>query len=337
MADLHKKRGEVDLIQTYLAPLSSGAPGAFGLRDDCASLTPPDGMDLVLSTDAVISGVHFLADENPAVIAWKALGINVSDIVSKGASPHVYLMNLSLPDFPTEDWLHAFTTGLASAQDTYGCHLTGGDTDKTPGPLSVSITLVGIVPRGQMVRRATAQPGDVVFVTGPIGNATLGLRIAQDEGFAKRAGLSGDNSAALEASFRQPQPDIAVADLLVRYASSAMDVSDGLIKDFHHMCAASDCGGRLDLRRMPVSDAAKVVLHAGGTTRVDLARGGEDYVVLGCAHENSFASLVEAGVEAGITITPIGQMQPIVDGIQVVDETGELDLLHNGGWDHFAE
>ncbi|MBO0766886.1 MAG: thiamine-monophosphate kinase, partial [Hyphomicrobiaceae bacterium] len=147
-----------EAIIALLAPLTEGAPGAFGLRDDCALLTPEPGTELVLKTDPIAEGVHFLPGEAAQDIAWKALAVNVSDFAAKGAHPIGYLMALSFPEAPRRQWLAAFADGLKHAQQRFGCRLLGGDTDRRPGPLTVSITAIGVVPQGQMVRRGTAKP-----------------------------------------------------------------------------------------------------------------------------------------------------------------------------------
>src|SRR5262245_52266792 len=162
--------GEEAIIQGFLAPLAAGFPGAFGLKDDCALLTPEPGTELVLKTDPVAEGVHFLPDDAPGDVAWKALAVNVSDLAAKGATPIGYLMALSFPAPPSSEWLAAFAQGLEQAQRKFGCHLIGGDTDRRPGPITVSITVIGSVPQGGMVRRNTARPGDGVFVSGTLGD-----------------------------------------------------------------------------------------------------------------------------------------------------------------------
>ena len=166
---------EADLI-AMLTHLTAGAPGAFGLRDDCACLTPRPGYDLVLKTDPVRAGVHFFPDDPPAAIAWKALAVNVSDLAAKGARPVAYLMALSFPAPPTRTWVTEFARGLGAAQAAFGCHLIGGDTDRSPGPLSIGITVIGEVPLGAMVRRDTARPGDAIYVSGTLGDSGIGLR-----------------------------------------------------------------------------------------------------------------------------------------------------------------
>ena len=152
-------QGEEAIIH-LLAPLARGAPGALGLEDDCALIAPAPGSELVLKTDPVAEGVHFLADDAPEDIAWKALAVNVSDLAAKAARPLGYLMALSFPEAPTADWVTRFAAGLEAAQASFGCHLLGGDTDRRPGPLTISITVIGEVEAGRMVRRGTARPGE---------------------------------------------------------------------------------------------------------------------------------------------------------------------------------
>ena len=164
-------QGEEAIIR-LLVPLTRSAPGAFGLEDDCALITPEPGTELVLKTDPVAEGVHFFADDAPEDIAWKALAVNVSDLAAKAARPLGYLMALSFPEPPALAWLTRFAAGLQAAQASFSCHLLGGDTDRRPGPLTISISIVGVVEAGRMARRGTARPGEVLFVSGSLGDDT---------------------------------------------------------------------------------------------------------------------------------------------------------------------
>src|SRR5271155_4405884 len=172
---------EERLIARYLRPLATH-PGALGLVDDAAELAPPPGCDLVLKTDGVIAGVHFFPDDPPEHIGRKALRMNLSDLAAKGAKPIGFLLSLALPAETDEAWIAAFAAGLGEDAARYGCPLLGGDTDHTPGPISVSIAALGAVPHGQMVRRSTAKVGDCVIVTGTIGDAALGVKLRRDPG-----------------------------------------------------------------------------------------------------------------------------------------------------------
>ena len=168
-----KVANETELIQTYLAPLAAGFPGALGLADDCALIASDAAHDLVVTTDPIIAGVHFFASDRADDIAWKALAVNVSDLIAKGAAPLAYTMAIAFPQAPDRSWMAAFADGLKAAQLAFGCQLIGGDTDRTPGPLSISITVFGQVPCGQMIKRSSARQGDHVFVTGTLGDSAL--------------------------------------------------------------------------------------------------------------------------------------------------------------------
>lgn len=328
---------EESLIGEFWAPLAAGFPGAFGLGDDCAVIAPPDGCELVVTTDAVIAGVHVLADEEPGAIAWKALAVNVSDLVAKGASPLAYVMSVALPGSPQRAWLRRFADGLGEAQAAFGCQLIGGDTDRTPGPLSVSITAFGSVPVGGMLRRSTARPGDLVYVSGTIGDATLGLALRRDPAMRERCGLAEAAWRHLDTRFRRPQPPIALTATLRACASAAMDVSDGLIKDFDRLCRASGAGGRMEAARVPLSAAARAVVARAGATIADLMTGGEDYEVLAAVPVQRAAEYERAAAAAGIAVMRIGAIAEASDGIAAVDASGRQMLPARTGWDHFGD
>src|SRR5215470_15707593 len=231
-----RRLGSEEALIRLLAPLAIGAPGAFGLADDCALLAVEGGVQLVLKTDPVAEGVHFFGDDAPEDIGWKALAVNASDLAAKAARPLGYLMALSFPEAPRAAWLKGFAAGLEAAQTAFGCHLLGGDTDRRPGPLTITITILGTVAARGMVRRGTAKPGDVLFVSGTLGDAALGLALRKDGTLAPRWGLAPDAVKHLIHRFLRPQPRLALAGALRAHASAAMDVSDGLAKDLARMC-----------------------------------------------------------------------------------------------------
>jgi thiamine-monophosphate kinase len=327
-----------EAIIALLAPLTNGAPGAFGLQDDCALIAPKPGTELVLKTDPVAEGVHFLPGEAPADIAWKALAVNVSDLAAKGATPVGYLMALSFPEAPTRRWLSAFADGLRVAQTHFGCRLLGGDTDRRPGPLTVSITVVGAVPQGGMVRRGTAKPGDLLFVSGSIGDAGLGLALARNPALAAAWGLSQTEADALIQRYRRPEPRLALGPALLRYASAAMDISDGLVKDLDRLLRASGVAGRLHAGDVPLSTAArKFLAHALDQSARRLAQlitAGDDYEVLAAvstAHATAFRS---AAAAAAVPITEIGVIGS-GDGLVVLGPDARSVPFDRPGWDHF--
>ena len=331
-----------EAIIALLAPLSERFPGAFGLRDDCALLSPPPGTDLVLKTDPVAEGVHFLPGDAAEDVAWKALAVNVSDLAAKGATPIGYLAALSFPEAPTHGWMAQFVDGLRAAQTHFGCHLIGGDTDRRPGPLTVSITVIGSVPQGTMVRRTTAQPGCTLFVSGTIGDAALGLALAKDPALASSWRLAPAEAAYLVRRYRRPEPRLALAPLLRRHASAAMDLSDGLVKDLERMLRGSGVAGRLRAGDIPLSDAARKVVAREPQRLAHLITGGDDYEVL-AAVPGSGAVCDEfrsAAGAAGVPVTEVGTVAPrhhpqADSGLLVEAPDGRPMAFNRTGWVHF--
>ncbi len=217
---------EDKLIARFFKPLATH-PGALGLSDDAAFLKPPPGCDLVLKTDAIIGGVHFFPDDAARAVASKALRVNLSDLAAKGATPLGFLLALALPKDIDDKWLEGFAEGLRADAVLFACPLFGGDTDRTPGPITISIAMVGSVPEGTMVRRAGAKAGDLVFVSGTIGDAALGLGLRKGKDWK----LSEPQRQHLVSRYLLPQPRNALAESVRLNASAAMDVSDGLAGD----------------------------------------------------------------------------------------------------------
>jgi thiamine-monophosphate kinase len=325
-----------EAIIALLAPLADGFPGAFGLKDDCALLTPEPGTDLVLKTDPVAEGVHFLADDAPQDIAWKALAVNVSDLAAKGARPLGYLMALSFATPPALRWMQSFAAGLREAQESFGCHLMGGDTDRRPGPLTISITAIGSVPSGRMTRRATARAGDVLFVSGAIGDAGLGLALARDATLKGGYGLTDAEADYLLSRYRRPQPRLALGPALRQYASAAMDVSDGLVKDLDRLLRASGVAGQLVAADVPLSDSARKVLAQAPERLAGLLTAGDDYEVLAAVPADRGAAFAAAAAAAGIPVARIGVITAGALGLMVKGLDGRpLGLPERIGWDHF--
>jgi thiamine-monophosphate kinase len=307
MAARDETSAEERLIARYFGPLATD-PGALGLADDAAILTPPPGCDLVLTTDGVIAGVHFFADDPPEGIGRKALRMNLSDLAAKGAKPLGFLMSIALPHGVEERWLAAFAAGLGEDAKLYACPLLGGDTDHTPGPLSVSIAAFGAVPQGRMVRRSAARPGDRVVVTGTIGDAALGVLLRRDEPLAKRLRLSDGMHTHLQDRYLLPQPRNALADAVLQHASAAMDVSDGLVGDLAKLCRASGVAAEIDAARVPLSDAARTAIAADPALLDTALTGGDDYEILLTLAPEQLAAFAEAAGRAGILVTEIGRV-----------------------------
>jgi thiamine-monophosphate kinase len=296
------------LIARYFRPLATAA-GAFGLIDDAAALTPPPGCDLVLTTDGVIAGVHFFPNDPPEMVSRKALRMNLSDLAAKGARPLGFLLSVALPAGFGDAWLGAFAAGLAEDAARYGCPLYGGDTDHTPGPISVSIFAFGAVPQGQMVHRSTARPGDCIVVTGTIGDAALGLQIRRDQTQARRWDLSDAAAAWLEERYLLPQPRNALADAILQHASAAIDISDGLAGDLAKLCRASSVAVDIDVAALPVSDAARAAIAAEPALLETALTGGDDYEIVLTLPPAKLAAFRAAAAAAGIGVTEIGRVQ----------------------------
>ena len=326
-------RGEEALIR-LLAPLTSDAPGAFGLADDCALIAVEPGTQLVLKTDPVAEGVHFFRDDAPEDIGWKALAVNASDLAAKAARPLGYLMALSFPEAPTTAWFQRFAAGLTAAQTAFGCRLLGGDTDRRAGPITITITILGTVAARGMVRRGTAQAGDVLFVSGTLGDAFLGLALRKDAALSGRWGLEREEAQHLIQRFLRPQPRLALASALQAHATAAMDLSDGLAKDLARMCAASGCAGSVRLADVPVSAAAAKVAAADPALAVAMVTAGDDYEVLAAVPAANADAFVACAVSDGIPVRRIGSMRA-GSGVVIEDDDGRPLALDHLGWDHF--
>jgi thiamine-monophosphate kinase len=307
MASDDDRSAEERLIARYFRPLAT-APGAFGLGDDAAVVTPPPGSDLVLTTDGVISGVHFFPDDPPGDVAHKVLRMNLSDLAAKGARPVGFLLLVALPAETDEAWIAAFAAGLGEDVKHYDCPLLGGDTDRTPGPLSVSIAAFGAVPHGKMVRRSTAQAGDSVVVTGTIGDAALGVRMRKEPALAKRWRLSNALRDHLLRRYLLPEPRNALAEAVLHHASAAMDVSDGLAGDLAKLCRASGVAAEIDAARVPLSDAARAAVAAESALIETVLTGGDDYEILLTLAPEKFSALRAAAQGTGVAVTEIGRM-----------------------------
>jgi thiamine-monophosphate kinase len=292
---------EDKLIARFFAPIAIH-PGALGLSDDAAFIKPPAGCDLVLKTDAIIGGVHFFADDAAQNVACKALRVNLSDLAAKGAKPLGFLLSLALPADINERWLGNFAEGLRSDAVLFGCPLFGGDTDCTPGPITVSIAMFGSVPEGTMVRRAGARQGDRVFVSGNIGDAALGLALRKGAAWK----LSEPQRQHLIGRYLLPQPRNALAEAVRTHASASMDVSDGLAGDFAKLCRVSQIGASVEAAKVPLSDAAKAVIAAEPAMLETALTGGDDYEIVCTVPPHKAESFRAAALAAKVPVTEIG-------------------------------
>jgi thiamine-monophosphate kinase len=295
------------LIARYFAPLATH-PGAFGLVDDAAAIAPPPGCDLVLKTDGVIAGVHFFPDDPPDTIGRKALRMNLSDLAAKGAKPLGFIMSIALPAQIDEAWLAGFAAGLGEDAKHYDCPLLGGDTDRTPGPISVSVSAFGAVPHGTMVRRATAKAGDCLVVTGTIGDSALGVRLRKDQGLAQRWRLNDAMQAHLKQRYLLPQPRNVLAEAVLHHASAAMDISDGLVGDLAKLCRASGIAADVNVARVPLSEAARAAVTADPEALEAALTGGDDYEILLTLAPGKLGAFSADAKEAGVAVAEIGRI-----------------------------
>lgn len=315
---------EFELIDRVLKPLAKGHPGALGLTDDAALIDVPSGQQLVIAKDAIAAGVHFLADDPPELIAGKLLRVNLSDLAAMGADPLGYLTVLARPKDVTDAWLRRFAAGLMVDQRRFGCHLLGGDTISTPGPLTLSLTILGLVPRGQALLRSGAGIGDEIWVSGTLGDSALGLRVLR--GF----GVTEDEALALVDRYRTPRPRLALGKALRGLATAAIDVSDGLAADLGHLCAASGAAATIDASLVPLSPIARGIPGA----RDAALSGGDDYELLFTVPPGRRTEVEKLAQTLDHGLRQIGTIEP-GDAVHVVDANGRPLTLDRSGWRHF--
>lgn len=321
--------GEDELIASVFAPIAT-AEGADGLGDDAATFPCGEG-DVVVTVDALAAGVHFFPDDPPDAIAAKALRVNLSDLAAKGAEPFAYLVALALGRGWTADWARAFAAGLAADNERYGVALLGGDTLRASGGTTISVTAFGRVPAGGIVRRRTARPGDVLVVTGTIGDSALGLaaRLADAPPFA----IAPDHAAALDAAYLWPDPPVAAWRAVRAHARASMDVSDGLVGDLAKLCRAAGVGARLEADAVPLSPAVRAAVAARPEALDRALTGGDDYQILAAVPPERVAAYLSDLAAAGARGAVVGEVVP---GPEVtVHRGGEAVRLADGRFQHF--
>ncbi|MFT4117401.1 thiamine-phosphate kinase [Bradyrhizobium sp.] len=332
MTDAQDTSGEDSLIARYFRPLATD-PGALGLVDDAAILRSA-GDDIVVTTDAVVEGVHYLASDPPDTIARKALRVNLSDLAAKGASPAGFVLTLALR--AKEDaWLRPFADALGEDANAFACPLLGGDTVSTPGPQMISITAFGRVPQGRMVGRTGARPGDRILVTGTIGDAALGLDVLTDGAAAKALASDPHARDMLVSRYRIPQPRSVLAQAVRDHATAAMDVSDGLAGDLAKLCAASGVSATVEVASMPFSAPAAGLVARDAVCVETLLAGGDDYEVLCTVPPAQSDALIAAGRAAGLAVTVIGTVVEGSGRPRFVDGQGRELVLKRLSYSHF--
>lgn len=322
--------GEFDRIRRFLLPLTGGMPGALDLGDDAALLDPPPGQRLVVTTDAMVESIHFLAGEAPDRLARKLLRVNLSDLAAMGAKPLAYTLTTALNDASGDAWLAAFADGLSCDQTTFGIALIGGDSVSTRGPIVLTVCAFGTVSPDRLLRRNGARAGDTVWVSGTLGDAALGLRL--EKGEVDGAPLDPKERAHLYGRFHLPSPRLALGRSLAGLASAAMDVSDGLVGDLAHICRQSGVGAEIALAAVPLSAAARR-LADGDPDLLRIAwAGGDDYELLFTAAPDRSDRLRAAAGAAGVPVTPVGRITA-GSAVSVIDMPEGIPVP--AGWTHF--
>lgn len=318
--------GEFELIDRYFAQLGARRPDVqLGVGDDAALLSVPPGQDLVACVDTLVAGRHFPPDSHADDIGWRSLAVNLSDLAAMGATPAWATLALTLPEFD-EEWLEGFAAGFAALADQHGVALVGGDT--TRGPLTISVSLMGLVPAGTALRRSGARPGDLIYVTGWPGDAAAGLALLQG-----RLQGQGADRGALERKFRRPEPRVAFGSRLRGIASSCVDVSDGLAADLGRLVARSGAGAVVRAAELPLSRAL-YALAGEARAREFALGGGDDYELLYTVPPAARGRLLQLAASAGAPACHcIGEVVA-GRGVRVLGERGELPLPR--GWDHFS-
>ena len=323
--------GEFDLIARYFTRPVRHA--ALGVGDDCALLAPRPGMQLAISSDMLVEGRHFFADVDPEALGHKALAVNLSDLAACGARPLAFTLALALPRVD-ESWLAGFSKGLLALADAHGCELVGGDT--TQGPLNICITVFGEVPAGQALLRSGARAGDDIYVSGTLGDARLAL-----EALLGHIHLPDELLAQARQRLERPTPRVALGLALRGIASSAMDVSDGLLGDFGHILKASGVGAsiRTDETIKLIAAGAYPSSATGQFDQKLLQQctlaGGDDYELLFTAPPQHRAAVAAAAAQSQTAVTCIGQVQA-EPGLRLVDSQGQPVEHRFASFDHFA-
>ena len=325
--------GEFAMIARHFAPIAGA--GGLGLTDDAARLRVPEGHELVATTDLLVADVHFFADDPPASIARKALGVNLSDLAGKAATPLGFLLGFARPGLLPDSWIAAFAKGLGEAAAEWGCPLLGGDTVRPKAEaVSLAITAFGAVPEGRMPLRQGGAPGDVLVVTGTIGDAALGLRLQLEPEADWARTLSAESRAHLLDRYRHPRPRLGMAAALRDHASAAMDLSDGLVADAAKLGARF--GRRFRLEEVPLSAAVAEAISLDGSLLDVALTGGDDYEVLAAVPPAHLMDFLESALAGGVPATPIGELGAPGPRTAWFEAEGSEHVFARAGYDHFG-
>lgn len=312
-----KKTDEFSRIANVLAPLAEGYSGAFGLSDDAAVMQLSAGYELVVTTDTLIAGVHFLTDDEPGSIAAKLLRVNLSDLAAMGARPIGYTLNIALPSAIEDQWLEAFAAGLASDQTEFSVTLIGGDSVTTSGPIALTMTAFGDVVCGTALRRSGAKVGDIVYVSGTVGDGTVGLSVATGD----LESLSARDKDYLRQRYTRPEPRVALGQKLRDVAHAAIDVSDGFVADLGHIAECSDVSIEVEAAKIPLSDAVRSALDHGIASMDAVLTGGDDYELAVAVPETAKNVVSSLAKSLNLQLTEVGRVCNGF-GVRVLDKDG---------------
>ena len=318
---------EFAIIDNFFKPRSYQRKDVLlGIGDDCAITSVPEGQNLVVTTDTLLSGVHFLPDTPAAAIAHKAVAVNLSDLAAMGAEPAWISLSISLPD-ANQAWIDEFSKALFELTEYYSVQLIGGDT--VQGPLAITITAQGFVPQGQALTRSKAKPGDLVYVTGTLGDAGAGLAIAQGKLEASRT-----SSDFLLNRLHYPTPRLLAGTAVRRIANACIDISDGLLADLNHILHSSKCGAMIQVERLPLSIALKEAVSEEQAINYALT-AGDDYELLFTVSEEQKGNLDIAQANFHFEATCIGQLSGAV-GKCDIKHADQPFIIKADGYEHFA-
>jgi thiamine-monophosphate kinase len=328
MADL----GEFDLIESLFRPLAEGFPGALDLKDDAALVPVSPGCRMVVTTDALVAGVHFRENDPPDLVARKALRVNLSDLAAMGAKPLGLLVAACFPKDADDAWFKTFARGLQQDKAEFNVPIIGGDTVRTSGPFTLTVTALGEVEEGKVFKRSAAKAGDAILVSGTIGDGALGLDALE----GRLPNLFEDERQWLEQRYLLPRPRLELAQALAaaRKVHAGMDVSDGLLADLGHICKASVLGAEVRIQDVPLSSPARAALKSDPKLLERILAGGDDYELLLTAPVSCVPMLKEIAAHLRIGLTQIGLMVE-GEGVSAFDASGSGVELKSSGWKHF--
>lgn len=319
---------EFSVIEQYCTALGATHSNTdIGVGDDAAVVTVPPDMRLAVSVDSMVEGIHFFPNTKSADLAWKLLTVNLSDMAAMGAVPKWATVTLTMPH---EDhaWLADFSTELGRVAAQAGVQIIGGDT--TRGPLNISLTIMGLLPKDQVISRSGAAVGDDLFVSGTLGDAALALAV-----IAQRVTLSVEQQRAVEAHLHRPQAQLALGQALLGIASAGLDISDGLLGDLAHIAKASQVSFEVDSESVPVSEVYQDYLDSGGDLSFALA-GGDDYQLAFTASSQYRAEIESRAAELGVAITRIGRVvSPGATPVTVLRSGKPVPKLNRSSYQHF--